>query len=45
MTKYDRSRQVPDGEPNRVFLALMGVAGVLLTLFVLWVGYLIWFSV
>ena len=44
MTKYDRSRQAPSSEPNKVFLALMGVTGVLLTLFVLWVGYLIWFS-
>jgi len=43
MTKYDRSRHVPDGEPNRVLLTLMGAAGMLLTLFVLWVGYMIWF--
>ena len=42
MSRYNRSRQALSGKPNRVFLAAMGVVGTLLTLFVLWVAYMIW---
>ena len=42
MNKYDQNRQSPNSEPNKVLLAAMGLVGVLLTLFVLWVAYLIW---
>ena len=42
MSKYDQIGRTRSGEPNKVFLAAMGVVGVLLTLFVLWVAYLIW---
>ena len=42
MSKFDQSRQAPNSEPNKVFLAAMGIVGVLLTFFVLWVAYLIW---
>ena len=44
MGRYNRSRQAPYNEPNGVFLAAMGAMGILLTLFVLWVVYMIWFK-
>jgi hypothetical protein len=42
MSKYERNEQAPIGEPNKVFLAAMGTIGGLLTLFVLWVAYMLW---
>jgi len=32
------------GKPDKAFLVAMSFVGGLLTLFVLWVGYTIWFS-
>lgn len=44
MSRHNLAEQVPGDTPNKVFLAVMVATGILLTLFVLWVAYMIWFS-